>query len=363
MHKNIEELQTLRKEIDKIDEELTLLLNKRGKVALNIGKIKSSNNETYYNPGRESEVFGNIKKHNKGPLKDEHLQNIFKEIISACIDLESKIRVGYFGPEGTYTHIAAIKRFGSSRTLIPLKTISEVFDSVSKGLSNYGVVPVENTIEGMVNATFDMFVNSDVTIIGEEIIPVSHFLFSKASGIKNIHKIYSHPQAFGQCRNFLQENFKDAELIDAFSTADACIMASKEAGAAAIASELAGRIYGLNILLPHIEDYSNNFTRFLIISNGEKTSKTGNDKTSILFSIKNSVGALFKILKPFYENNINITKIESRPSKKFNWDYLFFIDVSSHESDERLKKALKGIEEYTIFIKILGSYEAAANNI
>lgn len=359
----MKELQALREEIDKIDKEIVELLNKRGGVALNIGQIKSSANKTYYSPGRESEVFKNIKGHNKGPLKDGHLQNIFREVISACIDLESRIRVCYFGPEGTYTHIAAIKRFGSSRTLIPVKTIGEVFDSVSKGLSNYGVVPVENTIEGLVNATFDMFVNSDVTIIGEEIIPISHFLLSKEGDIKKIRKIYSHPQAFGQCRNFLEENFKDAELIDAFSTADACITASKEDGAAAIASELAGRIYGLNILLPHIEDYGNNFTRFLIISNGEKTSKTGNDKTSVLFSIKNSVGALYKILKPFYENGINITKIESRPSKKFNWDYLFFIDVSSHESDERLKKTLKGIEEYTIFIKILGSYEAAANNI
>ncbi len=363
MRKNTEELQTLRKEIDSIDKKITLLLNKRGELAFNIGKIKSCNNETYYNPGRESEVFRNINGYNKGPLRGEHLQNIFREIISACIDLESKIRVGYFGPEGTYTHIAAIKRFGSSRTLIPLKTISEVFDSVSKGLSNYGVVPVENTIEGMVSATFDMFVNSDATIIGEEVIPISLFLFSKEGDIKKIKKIYSHPQPFGQCRNFLEENFKDAELIDAFSTADACIKASKEDGAAAIASEIAGRIYGLNTVLPHIEDYSNNFTRFLIISNREKTSKTGNDKTSILFSIKNSVGALYKILKPFYENGINITKIESRPSKKFNWDYLFFIDVSSHESDERLKKALRGIEEYTIFIKILGSYETAANNI
>lgn len=359
----MDELKKLRKEIDLIDQEVVELLNKRGKIALKVGHVKSSNNKTYYNPARESEVYKNITSYNEGPLKDEHLQNIFREIISACITVQSGIRISYFGPEGTFTHLAAIKRFGTSRMLIPVKNIADVFSSVSKGLSEYGVVPVENTIEGMVNVTFDMFVNSDVTIIGEEVIPISHFLFSKEDDIKKINKIYSHPQPFGQCRNFLEEKFKDAELIDAFSTADACIMASKEAGAAAIASEVAGRIYGLNVLLPHIEDFSNNFTRFLIISNGEKTHKTGKDKTSILLSIKNSVGALYKILKPFFENEINITKIESRPSKKFNWDYIFFIDVSAHESDEKLKKALKSIEEYTIFIKILGSYESASKTI
>ena len=359
----MEELKKLRKEIDAIDSQLVELLNARGKIALKVGHVKSSNNKAYYNPAREGEVYRNVISYNEGPLKDEHLQNIFREIISACISVESGIRISYLGPEGTFTHLAAIKKFGTSRMLLPVKTIPEVFSSVSKGLSEYGVVPVENTIEGMVNATFDMFVNSDVTIIGEEVIPISHFLFSKEDDIKKIKKIYSHPQAFGQCRNFLEENFKQAELIDAFSTADACIMAFNEKGAAAIASEVAGRIYGLNVLLPHIEDFSNNFTRFLIISNGEKTHKTGNDKTSILFSIKNSVGALFKILKPFYENEINITKIESRPSKKYNWDYLFFIDLTCHESDEKLKKALKSIQEYTIFVKILGSYESAAKNI
>ena len=354
----MKELEKLRREIDCIDGQIVGLLNERGKVALKVGYIKSSNNKAFYNPSREGEVYRKVISVNEGPLKDEHLYNIFREIISACISVESGIRISYFGPEGTFTHLAAIKKFGTSRMLIPVKTIQDVFGSVSKGLSDYGVVPVENSIEGMVNTTFDMFVNSNVTIIGEEVIPVSHYLFSKESDIKKIKKIFSHPQAFGQCRNFLEENFEGAELIDAFSTADACIMASNEKGAAAIASEVAGRIYGLNVLLPHIEDYSNNFTRFLIISNGEKTQKTGKDKTSILFSIKNSVGALYKILKPFYENEINITKIESRPSKKYNWDYLFFIDLSCHESDAKLKKALKAIEEYVIFIKILGSYEA-----
>ena len=358
----MEELSKLRNEIDRIDKQIVELLNKRGKTALKIGQVKSSNNKTYYNPARESEVYKNIIGRNEGPLKDEHLQNIFREIISACISVQSGIRISYFGPEGTFTHLATIKRFGTSRTLIPVKTISEVFNSVSKGLSDYGVVPVENTIEGMVNATFDMFADSDATIIGEEIIPISHFLLSKETDASRIKKIYSHPQSFGQCRKFLEENFKEAEIIESFSNADACIRASKDEGAAAIAAEVAGRIYGLNVLVPHIEDFSNNFTRFLIISSGEKTIKTGNDKTSILFSIKNSVGALYKILKPFFENEINITKIESRPSKKFNWDYLFFIDVSSHESDEKLKTALKAIEEYTVFIKILGSYESTVKN-
>ncbi len=359
----MDELKKLRNDIDLIDREIVQLLDERGRIALNIGQIKSSNNKTYYNPSREGEVCKNITDSNKGPLKDEHLQNIFREIISACIAVQSDIRVSYFGPKGTFTHLAAIKRFGSSRMLMPAKTISEVFNSVSKGLSNYGVVPVENTIEGMVNATFDMFVNSDATIIGEEVIPISHFLLSREGDTEKIERIYSHPQAFGQCRKFLEENFKNVKLIDAFSTADACITAHRDDSSAAIASEVAGRIYGLNVLFPHIEDYGNNFTRFIIISNGEKTSKTGNDKTSILFSIKNSVGALYKILKPFFENKINITKIESRPSKKFNWDYLFFIDVSSHESDEKLKETLKAVESYTIFIKVLGSYESAAKII
>lgn len=355
----MEELEALRSKIDEIDGELVKLLNERGLTALKIGKIKTANNKSFYNPNRENEVYRHIKELNGGPLKPDYLQNIFREIISACISIQSTIKVSYFGPEGTYTHLAAIKRFGSSRILVPEKTISDVFDSVSKGLSNYGVVPVENTIEGMVNATFDMFMDSGATIIGEEIIPISHFLFSKEQDISKIKKIYSHPQPLGQCRKFLEENFKDAVLIESYSTADACVRASADSESAAIASEIAGRFYGLNTIRSHIEDYGNNFTRFLIISQGEKTAKTGNDKTSILFSIKNSVGALFKILKPFYENNINITKIESRPSKKFNWDYIFFIDLCAHDSDEKLRESVKAMEDYTIFIKILGSYEAA----
>lgn len=355
----MEELEKFRNDIDEIDKEVVNLLNKRGEIATKIGEIKSLNNKTYYNPDRENQVYENIKAYNKGPLKNDYLKNIFREIISACISIEAGIRISYFGPEGTFTHLAAIKRFGLSRDLIPVKTISSVFDHVLKGLSDYGVVPVENTIEGMVNNTLDMFVNSDVTIIGEEVVPISHFLFSKEDDVQKINNIYSHPQAFGQCRNFLEENFKNANLIDSFSTADACKMAATHEMSAAIASEAAGRIYGLNVLIPHIEDLSNNYTRFLIISNGEKTVKTKNNKTSILFSIKNSVGALYKILQPFYENNINITKIESRPSKKVNWDYLFFIDVDCHESEERIKDAIEKIKEFTIFVKILGSYESA----
>ncbi len=355
----MKELEDLRNQIDEIDRELVEIINKRGEIAVKIGEIKAINNKIYYNPARENKVYENVKLFNKGPLKNDHLVNIFREIISACISIEASIKISYLGPEGTFTHLAAIKRFGQSRTLIPVKTIGNVFDNVTKGLSEYGVVPIENTIEGMVNTTLDMFVNSDAVIIGEELIPISHFLYSKETSKEKIKKIYSHPQALAQCRNFLEENFKNAELIDAFSTADACRIASQEEGSAAIASEAAGRIFGINALFSHIEDFTNNYTRFLIISDGEKTSKTGNDKTSIMFSIKNSVGALYKILKPFYENEINITKIISRPSKKTNWDYLFFIDVDCHESDEKIKKAIESIKEFTIFVKILGSYEYA----
>ncbi len=355
----MEDLEELRNKIDEIDKKIVDLLNKRGNLAIKIGHIKSVNNINYYFPVRESEIYENAASYNKGPLKSDHLKNIFREILSACISIQKKIRISYFGPEGTFTHLATIKRFGLSRDLIPKKTIGDVFDDVIKGLSDYGVVPIENTIEGMVNSTLDMFINSDVTIIGEEVTPISHYLLSKESDINKIKKIYSFPQPFGQCRKFLEENFKDIPLMDSFSTADACISAAKEKGAAAIASEAAGRIYGLNVLIPHIEDYSNNYTRFLIISNGEKTVKTKNDKTSMLFSIKNSVGALYKILKPFYENKINITKIESRPSKKAMWDYVFFIDVDCHESEKSLKNAIEKIKEYTIFVKILGSYQSA----
>ncbi len=355
----MKELDNLRNQIDAIDRDIVDILNKRGEIAVKIGEIKSTHNKTYYNPSRENEVYKNVRLLNKGPLKNEHIVNIFREIMSACISIEASIKISYFGPEGTFTHLAAIKRFGQSRTLIPVKTIGNVFDNVVKGLSEYGVVPVENTTEGMVNATLDMFVNSNVTIIGEELIPISHFLYSKETDKEKIKKIYSHPQALAQCRNFLEENFKNAELIDSFSTADACKIAINETNTAAIASEAAGRIFGLNALFSHIEDFTNNYTRFLIISNGEKTVKTHHDKTSILFSIKNSVGALYKILKPFYDNEINITKIISRPSKKMNWDYLFFIDVDCHESEESIKKAIENIKEYTIFVKILGSYEYA----
>jgi chorismate mutase/prephenate dehydratase len=266
-----------------------------------------------------------------------------------------EIKVAYLGPEGTFTHLAAMKKFGEKAKYIPVKTIDEVFREVEKKRVDYGVVPVENSIEGIVTHTLDVFLESDLKIISEISLEIHHYLLSKENSIDKIKKIYSHPQAIAQCRNWIGENLPEAEIFETESTISAVKKVMKEKNAAAIASEIASSMYNLNIIAERIEDFRENITRFLVIGS-EFAEKTGNDKTSILFSIKDRVGALHDILSYFKEENINLTKIESRPSKKKAWEYVFFVDFIGHKDDINVKRALNNVEKVSVFLKILGSY-------
>ncbi|MFH1784261.1 MAG: prephenate dehydratase [bacterium] len=349
------DLSKLRKKIDRVDENILKLLNERTKCVLEIGKIKSKHGKHFYVPHREQKIISTLIKKNKGPFPRESLKEIFREILTTSRTLQKKLRVAYFGPEATFTHLAAIKKFGRNAEFIPGKSISDVFDEVEKGRADYGVVPIENSTEGVVNHTLDMFIDSDLKICAEIITDIAHNLVSKSTNMARIKKIYSHPQAIAQSRNWIEDNLPNAQLVEVASTAKAAAMASKSASCGAIASRLAAVLYKLNIVANNIEDKADNVTRFLVIG---KTlpEVSGEDKTSVMFSIKDRVGALYDMLIPFRKNNINLTKIESRPSKRKAWEYIFFVDFMGHVKNTRVKKALDELSKQCVFLKVLGSY-------
>ena len=319
-----------------------------------IGQVKRRNNYPIFDPAREAELLERIKSFSKGPLSPEALEAIYREIISASLALQRRLTVAYLGPEASFTHEAAKKRFGSAPEYTPCLNIRDVFSVVEKGQADYGVVPVENSIEGAVTYTLDMFIDTDLKICSQIMLEISHNLLANCE-LRKIKKIYSHPIVFGQCRMWLEANLPGVELKEVPSTTYAAQLAKKEKNAGAIASLLAARTYGLKVLARSIEDFPHNYTRFLVI--GEHISRpTGKDKTSILFSIKDEVGALHHMLLPFKRRGINLTKIESRPSKVKAWDYYFFLDFEGHIDEERVKLALDELEKRCKFMKVLGSY-------
>jgi len=291
---------------------------------------------------------------NKGPLPAASLEAIYREIMSSSLALEKPLKVAYLGPEATFTHLAALKRFGSQVQFVACEGIADVFLEVEKGRADYGVVPIENSIEGAVSHTLDMFVDSDLKICAQVILDVSHYLLANCPREK-IKRVYSHPQVFGQCRHWLQENLPGIENINMSSTTAAARAAAKESRSACIASLLAARVYKLKVVARDIEDSSYNVTRFLVIGN-TAPAPTGLDRTSVIFSIKDKVGALHDMLVPFKKFKINLTKIESRPSKKKAWDYYFFVDLKGHSYEPKVRKALVELESKCRFLKVLGSY-------
>ncbi|MCM8801553.1 MAG: prephenate dehydratase [Candidatus Omnitrophica bacterium] len=348
------ELKRLRQKIDKLDAKIVSLLNQRAEISLEILRLKLKQKESIYSPDRERQVLRRIVKLNPGPLTNKALEAIYREIMSSSLSLGQPLRVAYLGPVATFTHLAALKRFGSQVEYSPCASISDVFFEVERGGADYGVVPIENSIEGAVSHTLDMFVDSDLKICAQIILDVSHNLL--ANYPKNrIKKVYSNPQVFGQCRIWLEENLPGAEKIEVSTTTKAAQIAAKEKNSAAIASLLAAKVYRLKVIASHIEDSPHNITRFLVIGKRD-VPPTGEDKTSIMFSIKDRVGALHDMLGPFKKYGINLTKIESRPSKKKAWDYYFFVDLEGHQNDSNVKKALKELENKCTFLKILGSY-------
>jgi len=349
------DLKRLRKEIDKIDNQILTLLNQRTRAARGIAKLKAMAKQEFYAPHREKKIVERLLKKNRGPLPNEALRGIFQEILNASRSIQKKLRVAYLGPEATFTHLAAVRNFGKYAMFTPVKSIADVFSEVEKGRSDYGVVPIENSTEGVINHTLDMFVASDLKICSELLVEISHNLLSKAEGLKEIKRIYSHSQAIAQCRNWIEDNLPNAELVETSSTAKAAEMAEKDNEGAAIASRLAASLYDLKMIAERIEDNVQNFTRFLVIGKSFP-GKSGQDKTSILFSIKDRVGALHDMLVPFRKNNINLTKIESRPTKLRAWEYIFFVDFVGHVEDENVKQALRQLEKECLLLKILGSY-------
>ncbi len=354
----MDRLSDLRKRIDAIDREVLELLNRRAEIAKEIGEVKKRKGLPFYVPGREAKVLARIEEFNRGPLPPEAVRAIFREIISACRALEEPTKVAFLGPEATFTHLAALKHFGTSSDLKPLETIDEVFDEVEKERVDYGVVPIENSIEGIVNYTVDMFLDTQIKIAGEVYVSVNLHLMSLEGSLEDIRKVYSHRHAIAQARKWLSERLPNVEVEEVSSTSRAAELASRERHTAAIASEAAALLYDLNILAKNVQEVSRNFTRFLVIGRSDSEVPTGNDKTSIMFTTKHVSGALFNALKPFAIYGVNLSKIESRPIKKKPWEYIFFVDVEGHRKEDRVSKALDELRESTSFLKVLGSYPA-----
>ena len=353
-------LTELRNRIDEIDSRLLELINERARMAQQIAQVKgqSENNGSYYRPEREAQILRKIIEQNGGPLSEEEMARLFREIMSACLAMEQVLTIAYLGPEGTFTQTAVFKHFGHSVKTSAHGSIDQVFREVESGTCHYGVVPIENSIEGVVNHTLDMLINSPLQICGEVELRIHHHLLTKAKKLDQIKQVYSHQQSLAQCRTWLDTHLLDAERIAVFSNGEAARLVCHKNHAAAIAGETAAEYYDLPLLYRNIEDHPDNTTRFLVLGR-HGTTTSGKDKTSILFSAPNKPGALHEMLACFAEHNVSMTRIESRPSRLGMWDYVFFVDVEGHAQDDRVINALKKLESSASMVKVLGSYPVA----
>lgn len=352
-----ESLDDLRNKIDALDEQVLHLLNERARHAVKIADVKRASNAPFYVPEREKLVFQHLSEHNEGPLKDEAIRAIYREIMSAIRALEHPISVAFLGPRDTFSHMAAMRVFGALAEYHPLPSFSDIFTEVERGRIHYGVVPVESSMGGAVSDTLDRFMSSNLKIINEVMMHVTQNLLAMCP-LDEITKVYSKDNALLQCRNWLRSNLPKAELIETSSTAEAARRAATEPGASAIASRLAADTYGLNLLAEHIEDAAHNFTRFLVLGQ-QMVRPTGDDKTAVLIAIKDHPGALHGILVPFSDAGISLTRIESRPSQQKAWEYVFFIDFLGHADDPAVKGVLAEVSKHAATLKVLGSFPRA----
>jgi chorismate mutase / prephenate dehydratase len=350
-------LEELRNQINKLDLQLVKLLNERAGIAVDIGKLKNKAGKPIYSPEREKEVLDRVTGANKGPLPDKCLVAIWRELMSGSFALQMQLRIGYLGPGGSFSHTAVMLKFGQSVEYEPLADIRSIFDEVSKGHCDLGLVPIENTTGGGVIETLDALIESDVKICAEVLMVVHHSLLANCL-LNQIEKIYSKPEVFAQCRNWLNATFKEAQIISVASSAKAAQMAAEEPKTAAISSVIAAEMYGLKVVCENIEDNANNITRFLVIGRDD-AKPTGEDKTAILFSTAHKAGALADVLDVFKKYNINLTNIESRPSKKRQWEYYFFVDFLGHRTEEQVQKGLEEAREHCLQLSILGSFPRA----
>jgi len=357
---NVIPLADLRNQIDAIDQQVLQLINQRASLAEEVArtKIASGEDSCFYRPDREALVLRRIKELNPGPLSNDTTARFFRELMSACLALEKPLQVAFLGPEGTFTQQAAFKHFGHAVCTEPVTSIEDIFQAVESGRCQFGVVPIENSTEGMVTPTLDRFVASPVQICGEVAIRIEHYLMANVASLSDVTEVYSHRQSLAQCRKWLSTNLPTVPCIEVNSNAEAAKIASTKQGIAAIAGEIAADIYDVSILERGIEDQPDNTTRFVIIGQLVSTS-TSEDKTSLLISTKNHAGALYSILEPFAKHGISMTKIESRPSRQGLWDYLFFIDIDGHQSDPDIILALDELQSRVTMIKVLGSYPKA----
>jgi len=356
-------LEAGRARIDALDVQLQELLNERARVAKAVGESKQragGEAAAYYRPEREAQVLRGVVERNSGPLKDEQLVRLFREIMSACLAQEKPVMAGFLGPEGTFSQSAVLKHFGHAVRGLPLATIEEVFREVESGTADFGVVPVENSTEGTVNHTLDMFINSPLRVCGEVELRIRQHLLGAMAGLDDVVRVAAHPQALAQCRSWLRQYLPNAELIPASSNAEGARRARDEAGTAAIAGDAAVEVYGLDKLFADIEDRPDNTTRFLVIGR-DLVPASGDDRTSLMLSTRDAegAGALYHLLAPLAEDGVSMTRIESRPSRRRKWEYVFFIDIDGHSEDPRIERALRHLEENAQLFRVLGSYPKA----
>lgn len=348
-------LERLRRHIDRVDDRLLELLNERMKLVEKVGSAKRAGGLPVADAARERDVVSRLLRANAGPLPDESLADIYREIFSAAKGLERPAAVAYLGPEATFSHLAALRAFGRAQVMLPMHDIREVFLAVEKGVCPRGVVPVENSAEGSVTPTLDMLLDTPLMVVDEIYLEIHHHLLSREEDLSKVRTIFSHPQALAQCREWLRAKCPRTEVTEVPSTAEAARQAHLTPRSAAIASELAARLYDLKIIARRIEDRFDNLTRFLVIGT-EEQAPSGGDKTSLIFSIKDKAGALYHILEPLASSGINLTRIESRPSRRKAWDYVFFVDLAGHRRERRVARVLAALKGECPFFKVLGSY-------
>ncbi|MDA0813927.1 MAG: prephenate dehydratase [Verrucomicrobia bacterium] len=347
-------LDEIRDKIDAVDSKLLELLNERAELVHQVGEIKRREGLAIYAPEREESLLQGLIKKSKGRLPEKSIRGIYREIMSAALALEENLSIAYLGPEGTWTHQAAMSKFGVSVRYSPQANFHDVFDEVARRRADYGVVPIENSTEGAVNHTLDLFADSPLRICAQVLLRIENAIMSNCAK-QDIEVIYSHPQVFGQCKNYLNKHFPNVGLVECSSTTKAAEIAARTPKSAAMGSPLAAQLHGLTVLEKSVQDSATNTTRFLVLS--ETTCPpTGNDRTSIMFSVKNEAGSLYNALQPFNELRVNMSKIESRPSKQRDWDYFFFVDVLGHCQDPQVVQCLDKLERHCSFLKILGSY-------
>lgn len=358
---NLEDLSVLRRRIDDLDKRIVDLLNERAKVVVEVGKTKQTSGVPIYAPDREQAVLKRIAELNAGPLPQRSLQAIYRELMSGSFALEKPLRIGYLGPQGSFSHLAAQKKFGASVEYLPLADIRAVFEEVARGHCDLGMVPIENSLGGGVIEAMDCFIGTPVHICAEVLVEIHHNLLARC-GADEIRVVASRPEVFAQCRNWLSTSFNRVELVPVASSSKAAEMAAAEKGLAAIGSTLAGELYGLKVVFANIEDNANNMTRFLVISK-QPTRRTGNDKTAILFTTAHKSGALVDVLNVFARNGINLTNIDTRPSKRRNWEYYFFVDLEGHCEDATVAQALDEARDHCGELHVLGSFPRAAGPV